>query len=114
MITGRKSLTDVLQQAFKACLHLTLLGEVARNTSTATAKPLALLKFHIQTTSTILTDVVHVLTARVAGCMPSISACTVCVSEKKKNIIALCVINITLFYSEMKEKKDKKYLLLRN
>lgn len=90
MITGRKSLTDVLQQAFKACLHLTLLGEVARNTSTATAKPLALLKFHIQTTSTILTDVVHVLTAHVAGCMPSISACTVCVSEKKKYHSTLC------------------------
>lgn len=67
---------------------------------------------HIQTTSTILTVVAHVLTARITGCVPSISACTVCVFEK--SIIALHITNITLFCTETKEKKGKKYLPLKN
>lgn len=60
MITGKKSHSDVLQQAFKACLYLPLLAEVATNILTATTKSFALPKFLIQTTATSLAGVLHV------------------------------------------------------
>lgn len=53
MITGKKSHSDVLQQAVKACLYLALLAEVATNTLTATTKSFALLKFLILTTTQV-------------------------------------------------------------
>jgi len=111
MITGKKSHSDVLQQAFKACLYLALLDEVATNTLPTTAVIRTAKVPHPNNCNKF---------SRYAACLnitrPRFYAhylfmYTVCVSDK---LLALCVIYIMLFCTEVNGKKGKKYHPLRN